>query len=271
MNSLDRALDILEFITTNGGSGVEEVSQHLDIPKSSVYRILSTLERRGYIRHAGPNNYEVGIRLLMLQGITERQNHFIQVARPHLQSLAQRTGQTAHLALLAVNQVGYIDTVMGNQGLSIYPSIGTRTPLYCTSLGKVLLAWLPPKKCGSILDQIKLERRTSNTITSRTELEAHLAQVRKQGYALDQEEYELGLRCIGAPIHNSEGEVVAAISISGLAANYPQTDLSDWIQTVQRTAMAISNELGYKGVGSLNPDNNGREMPEEVRLTNSKI
>ncbi|MCB0213555.1 MAG: IclR family transcriptional regulator [Anaerolineae bacterium] len=266
MNSLERALDIFEFITANGGSGVEEISRHLGIPKSSVYRILSTLEKRGYIHHAGPNNYEVGIRLLTLQGITERQNHFIQVARPHLQSLAHRTGQTAHLALLAVDQVGYIDTVMGEQGLSIYPSFGTQTPLYCTSLGKVLLAYLSPKNRRSILDQIKLERRTSNTITSRTELEEHLVQVRGQGYALDQEEYELGLRCIGSPIRNSGGEVVAAISISGLAGKFSQIELLDWIRTVQRTAIAISKELGYKGDSVLNLDSNNRKMSEEGGL-----
>jgi IclR family KDG regulon transcriptional repressor len=266
MHSLNRALDIFEFICSNSGSDVEEISRHLHVPKSSVYRILSILEKRGYVHHPGPNNYEVGVRLLTLQGITERQSQLIQVARPHLQSLSQRTGQTAHLALLGANHVGYIDTVMGEQGLSIYPSFGTQTPLYCTSLGKVLLAYLPPKTRHSILEQITLERRTSNTITSREELEKHLAQVRQQGYALDEEEYELGLRCIGAPIRNAGGEVVAAISISGLATRFLDTGLQDLIPTVQRTAIAISRELGYKI-----PENDGRRNAGEVRTTKREL
>lgn len=246
MSLLDRSLDILEFVCANGGVGVHEISEALDIPTSTVYRILSTLQSRDYIRHSGPNCYEVGPRLLALQGITERQNQLMQVARPHLRQLAWQTSQTAHLAVLSTNQVGYIDTVIGQTGLSVYPSLGSSSPLYCTSLGKVLLAYLPPKLRDSILTQLKFEPHTQNTITSRQHLEEHLMQVRQQGYALDNEEFNVGLRCIGAPVRSAAGDVIAAISISGLAARFVGDAFPMFVKTVQQTADEISADLGYQ-------------------------
>lgn len=247
LRSLNRALDILEFVCSNGGVGVDEISKALDIPKSTVYRLLSALREREYVRRSGPDSYEAGLRLLTLQGITERQNQLIQVARPHLQELARSTGQTAHLAILSTNHVGYIDTVVGERGFSIYPSIGTQTPLHCTSLGKVLLAHLPPKSRQAILDEIALEKRTPKTITSRSKLEKNLAQVRRQGYAVDNGEFEVGLKCIGAPVHNASEEVIAAISVSGLAPHFEGDMFPDLVETVRQAAEEISRDLGYLG------------------------
>ncbi len=246
MRLLDRALDILEYVSANGGVGVHEISEALGIPTSTVYRILGTLQGRDYIRHSGPNCYEVGLRLLTLQGITERQNRLMQVARPHLRQLARHTGQTAHMAVLSTNQVGYIDTVIGETGLSIYPSLGSGSPLYCTSLGKVLLAFQPAPLRQSILSQLDLEPHTRNTITSRLEIEQHLAVVREKDYALDNEEFELGLRCIGAPVRNAAGEVIAAISISGLAARFVGASFPALVDAVRQAAEAISGDLGYQ-------------------------
>jgi IclR family KDG regulon transcriptional repressor len=246
MSLLERGLDILEFICANGGVGVHDISRALDVPTSTAYRILGTLQERGYVRHSGPGCYEVGSRLLTLQGVTERQNQLMQVARPHLRQLAWQTGQTAHLAVLSTNQVGYIDTVIGQTGLSVYPSLGSSSPLYCTSLGKVLLAYLPQKLRESILAQLKFEPHTQNTITSRQHLEEHLHEVRQQGYALDNEELNVGLRCIGAPVRSAAGDVIAGISISGLAAQFVGDAFPTFVKAVRQTAGEISADLGYQ-------------------------
>ena len=160
--------------------------------------------------------------------------------RSHLRHLAWQTGQTTHLAVLSTNQVGYIDTVIGQTGLSVYPSLGSGSPLYCTSLGKVLLAYLPPQLQDSILTQLALEAHTPTTITSLASVKEHLAQVAKQGYALDNEEFQVGLRCIGAPVKSAAGEVIAAVSISGLAAQLVGELFEGLVKAVKATADAIS-------------------------------
>jgi len=246
MRLLERALDVLEYVCANGGTDVAGISSALGIPVSTVYRTLSALEQRDYVRHSAPNCYEVGARLLTLHGITELQNKLMQVSRLHLQQLSRRTGQTAHLAVLSTNQVGYIDTVIGPTGLSVYPSLGSSSPLYCTSLGKALLAFLPARLQDSILSQLNLEPHTHNTLTSLTQVREHLAQVRQQGYAVDDEEFQLGVRCIGAPVRSAAGEVIAAISISGLAAQVGGESFESLVEAVRETASAISSELGYE-------------------------
>lgn len=244
MDLLSRALDILEFVCMNERSSAEEISDALKIPKSSVYRLLTALCERDYVRHAGENAYEPGPRLLMLQGITVRQNRLLQVARPHLRRLAQRSGQTAHLAVRSSGNLSYVDTVVAESGISIQPS--PSSPLHCTSLGKVLLAFLPPAECNAAMDRLTLERRTPNTITSREALLAELEQTRSRGYAFDNEEFQLGVRCVGAPVRGGTGEVVAATSISGLAAGLTSETLPGVIDAVLEAALAISQDLGYR-------------------------
>ena len=244
MDLLYRALDILEYVCISGSANVDELSESLDIPKSTVYRLLNSLQKRDYVRHTSPNCYEAGPRLLMLQGAMERQNHLLQVARPHLKSLSQKTGQTAHLAILSSNQLGYVDTVVGQSGVSIYPS--PSSPLHCTSLGKALLAFMPEQRREAMVSQLILEKRTSNTITTVAGLLRDLEKVRHRGYSLDNEEWELGLRCIGAPIRNAAGDVIAAVSISGLAAKISGDAFPTMTNAVCETAKAISGDLGFQ-------------------------
>ena len=244
MDLLYRALDVLEFVCISGSASADEIAESLGVPRSSVYRLLRALATRDYIRHTATNCYEVGPRLRMLQGITERQNRLLQVARPHLDELSRITGQTAHLAVQSANHLTYVDTVIGQSGISIYPS--PSSPLHCTSLGKVLLAFLPDLQRDEMIRGLTLEHRTPNTITSKDDLREELTQVRRRGYALDNEEWELGLRCIGAPVHNAAGTVIAAISISGLAAKVGGPDAPTLLDAVGRTAQVISADLGYQ-------------------------
>ncbi len=243
MNLLYRALDILEYVSISRGTDVDELSESLGIPKSTVYRLLRALEKRAYIRHTSPNCYEAGPRLLMLQGTAERQNRLLQVARPHLQELSERTGQTVHLAILNSNQLSYIDTVVGRTGISLAPS--PSAVLHCTSLGKALLAFMPPEARQNMIKQSALQKRTTKTLTSVAALLRDLEQVRRRGYSLDNEEFEIGLRCIGAPVRNATEEVIAAVSISGLAGHFTKQAQAEWASAVRETALAISTDLGY--------------------------
>jgi DNA-binding IclR family transcriptional regulator len=243
MDLLYRALDILEFVCVSGSASADEIAGALHAPKSSVYRLLRALGERDYIRHTAANCYEVGPRLRMLQGITERQNRLLQVARPHLGQLSQRTGQTVHLAVQSANRLTYVDTVIGESGISFYPS--PSSPLYCTSLGKVLLAYLPQPQRDETIAGLTLEKHTPHTINSTQALTDELELVRSKGYALDNEEWELGLRCIGAPVRNAAGNVIAAISISGLAARLTGAAFPHLINAVCATAESISTDLGY--------------------------
>lgn len=244
MDLLYRALNILEFVCVTGSASADEISDALNIPKSTAYRLLRALRERDYIRHTSPNSFEVGHRLLTLQGTAERQNRLLQIARPHLRQLSRSTGQTAHLAVLSATQLGYVDTVVGQSGLSIYPS--PNSPLHCTALGKVLLAFQPEPLREGAIGHLTLEKRTPNTITSTAALVEHLERVRTLGYALDNEEFNLGVRCIGAPIRNAAGDVIAAISISGFAAKFVGEAFPALVSGVLETARAISKELGYQ-------------------------
>jgi len=245
MDLLYRALDVLEYVCISGSASADEVAESLHVPKSSVYRLLRALVERDYVRHTAANCYEVGPRLRMLQGITERQNRSLQIARPQLEKLSRITGQTTHLAVQSANRLTYVDTVIGQSGISINPS--PSSPLYCTSLGKVLLAYAPQGQRDEMTRGLALEQHTPNTITSNERLNEELTLTRNRGYALDNEEWELGLRCIGAPVYNAAGNVIAAISISGLAARLTGPDFPGIIDAVRETAGAISRDLGYQG------------------------
>jgi DNA-binding IclR family transcriptional regulator len=243
MDLLYRALDILEYVCISGSTNVDELSESLKIPKSTVYRLLRSLEKRDYVRHTSPNCYEAGPRLLMLQGTLERQNRLLQAARPHLRELNEKTGQTVHLAIPSASNVSYVDTVVGRTGISLAPS--PSSPLHCTSLGKAILAFMPPQAQEAMIKQCPLEQRTPNTITSVAALRKELEQVRRLGYSQDNEEFELGLRCIGAPVRNATQEVIAAVSISGLAVKFTRDVVPSWSKAVRDTALAISIDLGY--------------------------
>jgi IclR family transcriptional regulator, KDG regulon repressor len=240
---LFRALDILEFVYLNVNATAEEISEALGIPKSTVYRLLSTLRERDYVRPTLGNSFEAGARLLMLQGSAERQSRLLQIARPHLQNLTKKTSQTTHLAVLSSDRLGLIETIMGRTGLSIFPSFDS--PLYCTALGKVLLANLNESLRDEIIANLKLEKRTSNTITKLDELLKELEKVRKEDHAVDNEEFEVGVFCIAVPIRNAAVNVIASISLSGLAAKYSKEVFADYLSAVSATARAISRDLGY--------------------------
>jgi DNA-binding IclR family transcriptional regulator len=231
---------------------VTELGRRLGIDKSTAHRLLATLRARGFVRvHPGTQRYTLGLRLAGLGAAAVRGIELTDIARPYLELLRDRTGEAAHLAVLAEGEVLFLAKAAGPGALTVNAGVGTRTPAHCTALGKVLLAGLlGTEELDRVIAQRGLARHTPHTITSREELISHLEEVRRQGWALDDEERDLGLRCIAAPAYDAGGRVVAAVGISGPTSRITPDRIAQIAEDVCAVAHSISRELGYRAPAS---------------------
>ncbi len=245
--SLARALTILDlFEPATPSLSATQIARRLRVRPGSLYPALGTLERFGYLERRPDKRYRLGLKLL-------ERGHTILVhldvyerAKPALRALAQALAANAHLAVLHQGQVLYLGREEASPS-SVFPSIvGRLVPAHCTGLGKVLLAHLDPGDRRRLLAGRRLEKRTAKTITRLRRLEAELARVLAQGYAVDDEELHEGVMCVAAPVRDHTGEVVAAISVSLLKARVADGRVEKVAQEVVRTAAIISGELGYR-------------------------
>ena len=240
IKSLDRALDILELIVgRENGMGVTEISRELDIHKSTVYRLLDTLKFRGYLEYiAGINLFELSSKVL--NDIDNR----IRV-RPYLEELMQKTKETIHLGILDSGEVIYLDKVESTATIRMYSQVGKRVPAHSTSLGKAIMAHLSEEQVKEILEEKGMEKNTENTITEVDKFLNHLEKVKKQGYAVDNEEQEEDIRCIAGPIFNHQGNVVAAFSISAPITRMTESRINELAELVVEYSQKMSRSLGF--------------------------
>jgi len=240
-----RALDILEFLSSQKKATFTEIHTSLGIPKSSAYHILGTLTSRGYVRFAGDSSkYSLGLRLVELG---TKSSSFIDMraeALPLLRELVAKTNETCNLGILDGTEGVYIAKLEGRQPIRLNSWEGMRFPLHCTAMGKVLLAWQEDEKWAEMLPKLKLVRHTKNTITNLNKLSAHLRLVRKQGWALDDQENEDHVRCLGHPVLSFDGQVLGAISISGLATRFDGKYLERLNKEAKNAARRLSENLG---------------------------
>jgi len=247
---LKKALRILELVQASGsGLGVNEIGQKINISRSTAYRVLSHLEREGYVARTDRGVYRIGAKLIRLASQANSQSALQEVARPLLQKLSQATGETVNLAVLDGDQVLYIEVNESAHDFRLVSKIGMRRPIYSTALGKALAAFLRPGECEYLIGLMSFQRLTPQTITSRTELERELEKVRCQGYALDNEETVLGARCVGAPILNSRGEALASVSIAGPVTRVSEDKIPRFAVALRQAATEISNYLGVSETG----------------------
>jgi DNA-binding IclR family transcriptional regulator len=247
IKSLDRALDILELIVgKENGMGVTEISRELDIHKSTVYRLLDTLKFRGYLEKNDDNHkYIAGINLFELSSkVLNDIDSRIRV-RPYLEELMQKTEETIHLGILDAGEVIYLDKVESTATIRMYSQVGKRVPAHSTSLGKAIMAHLPEARVKEILREKGMEKNTENTITELEQFLEHLQKVRKQGFAVDDEEQEKDIRCIAGPIFNHRGEVVAAFSISAPITRMTELRMKELAELVVEYSDKMSRSLGY--------------------------
>lgn len=245
--ALERALSILELLArSRNGLTLAELTHHLALPKSSTHCLLVTLERCGYLqRNQKTSRYMFGLKLLTLASLAVTRIELREQARPFLEALVDGTQLTAHLAVLDRNEAVLIEKVAPLGLLRVATWIGRRMDAHCTGVGKALIAHLPEEELDRLLRENGLPRHNNKTIASFKRLKEELAQVRRLGYSLDDEEDEVGFRCIGAPVFDHSGAAVAAISVAGNIVQIRQDNLPRLASKVIQTASAISRELGY--------------------------
>lgn len=247
IESVRRALRVLRcFQVQRPELGVTEIARELRLPKSSVHRLLNTLEQEGFVHKLDGSRYALGWRALELGGALWAWNAMRQPVLRWLGSLVQETGETAHLGVLDRGEVLYIEKVESVRSLRMPSAVGRRVPLHCTALGKVLLAGLERDVRTRLLRNAILQRHTSNTITNRNKLLHEINIVRNQGFAIDREEIEEGLMCVAAPVVDDEGVTCSAISIAGPASRMTPR-LERHAAAVQEVCASMSSEFGAHG------------------------
>jgi DNA-binding IclR family transcriptional regulator len=247
--AVERALNILESVAQRReGLSNSEISRKLAIPKSSASYILRTLERRGYLRREGETGrYRLGLKILSLGGDAQSNLDIADVALPSMRSLVERVHLTSHLAVLDQGEAVYIEKVEAPGFFKVNTWVGRRMYLHSTSVGKVLLAWLPRQEMEALVRLQGMKKRTPKTITTVSRLLADLELVREQGYAVDDEENSTGARCLGAPIHDAMGNVTAALGVSGTLTQVDEENLSRIADALKESARRISRQLIKSG------------------------
>src|SRR5574341_765810 len=246
---IDRAAEILDCFTFERPEmSVSEIAVKTRLHKSTAHRILIALEYNGLIqqnRHTG--YYYLGLKLFKLGNQALARINLREIAKPHLIDLMEETQESVHLAIPDDNQVLYLEKVEGPHALRMPSRVGRRIPMYCTSLGKAMLSCLAEDEVRRIIKSQNLRAYTPNTIIKIDKLLAELRRTQKLGYAVDHEEIELGLTCVGSPIRNHAGEMVGAISVAGPSVRVRPARIPALGKAVMKVASAISAELGYDG------------------------
>jgi len=249
VKSVDRALGLLDVMAREKKElELVELSRKANINTTTLYRLLQTLKSRGFVvedSHRG--KYRLGLKLVELGHAVVEQIQLRKIALPFLEELMQKTGETANLVILDEGEAIYIEKVESPASLRMFHRIGKQAPAHATGVGKVLLASLSSDKVEEIIRKKGLARLTENTITSPEMLQQELEKIRKQGYAIDDEECEVGAKCLAAPIKDYTNQVVAAVSISGPSVRLTEEKLEKLVDVVKETAYKISQKIGYRG------------------------
>jgi DNA-binding IclR family transcriptional regulator len=245
---LDRALAILEILSTQGPDlSLGEVSDKLDLHKSTAHRLIMVLERHKFIeRNSASGRYRLGLKLFELGTKAVAQLDLRERARPFLERLVLETSETVHLCILDDSEVVYLDKVEPERSVRMATSIGRRNPMHCTAVGKAIMAYLPVAEVEAIIRRHGMKAMTANTITNFLELKKELSTIRQRGYSIDDEEIEEGVRCVGCVVRNFSGEPLAAISASGPAFRVTQGKIAGLAIPVMAAAHGLSSELGFK-------------------------
>ena len=247
IGSVQRALDILNlFNGQNTELGTTEIAEALKLHKSTTAGLVYSLEANGYLQqNPATRKYRLGFKLIERAAVVFEQLQVRQVAQPHLQALRDQLDESVNLAIRDGMQIVYIERLFGGKTLGIRTEVGRRAHLHSTALGKAIWACLPPAEAQALIARYKFEPVTLHTITEPVKFQQDLNKARECGYALDDEENELGGRCVASPIFDHAGRVVAAVSVSVPISRFPTSEISRFGEMVKETAKAISRGLGY--------------------------
>jgi IclR family transcriptional regulator, KDG regulon repressor len=242
--SLYKALLILDsFTEANPEWGVSDLSRHLGIGKSSVSTMLSTLASLNFVYQSPTTRrYRLGPRCLELGYVASSRLVIRNLAFPCLETLLQGN-RIVYMGIPYLNELLYIETLFPIRRQVNYSSVGRRAPLYCTAIGKAILAYMPPLYIEEYINTVAFRRHTPNTIMSAQDLREELEMIQKRGYSIDRQETELGIQCVGAPVRGSDGNVIAAISISGSPKEINFDNLADLSEEILKVSRDISQKV----------------------------
>ncbi len=248
IRSVDHALRILEqFLEDDDEIGITEFSRRLNLHKNKIFRLLATLQSRNYVEQGKfPGSYRLGLKNLQLGQNFIHQMGLLRQARGVLESLVRKCDETSNVAILKGFEIIYLGAVESDLPVRVIPRVGTRLPFHCTAAGKVLAAGINGENLSKYIRAGRLKRYTPNTISDPDELTRQLRSVSELGYAVDDEELDLGVRCIGAPIRDYMGQVIGAVSVSGPSTRINADRIhQELIPLVKEAAEEISSRLGY--------------------------
>jgi len=247
IQSVERALKIMDLFDEHTTElKITEISERMDLHKSTVHSLLKTLQEYSYISQNPENGkYRLGLKLAERGNFVISSMDISKVARKYLLELSEKTGQTVHLGILDGRAGVYIDKVEGKQSIIRYSRIGRRLPLHSTSIGKVLLAFQDSDEIQRLLKDFHYQQQTTRTITNEAVFRKELEKIQQQSYAVDDQENEQGVRCAAVPIFNGKGQVLAAISISTLIARVNDQELSVFIDLLKTACNELSEQMKY--------------------------
>ena len=240
VQSLERAFELLEMLADSGGAqGLSQLSSLSGLPLSTIHRLMGTLLRMGYVRRSGSRQYVLGPRLIRLgETATAMLGTW---AKPHLAGLVELTGETSNMAVLEGDSVVYLAQVPGRHAMRMFTEPGRRVDPHCTAVGKAMLAQLPETQARAILARTGMAAKTATTITDPDLLVAHLGVIRRQGYAIDEGEQEVGVRCVAVAI--PDAPAMAAISVSGPQARMTEAAIETIVPALLRVAAELSKDF----------------------------
>jgi len=249
IKSLNKTLKILKLFTKEKSEwSVQEIINNLGYHRSSVQRILTTLIKEDFIRkdEGNKNLYRLGIEIFILGKVAANELNIKKIAVQYLENLVVKTNETAHLGIVNQNQCLYIEKRESPYSIRMFSEIGKRLPLHCSAIGKALLSGMEIDEIEKIISQQGLKKFTNNTIYDKALLLKEIRSIKAKGFSIDNEEIEYGLRCIGAPILDSQGNTVAALSIAGPTQRINKKVYNEFIKHVKEAAEGISLKLGYR-------------------------
>jgi IclR family acetate operon transcriptional repressor len=248
ITALHRGLKLLTLVgEAQKPLAAGEIARLSNLHASTVHRFLVNLESAGFLRREDiSGRYQLGAACVSLGRAALDRLDVHRISLPHLQELNRLTRETVHLTVRQDLTAVYVEKLESPEPLRIFSQVGAAVPLHCTGVGKVLLAYAKPEELKALLPRLSLSRSTPNSLSSLQELEAELSRVRRQGYAMDMEEYENHIRCIAAPLWDHAGQVKAAFSVTGPATRMTRARLRQLIPVVTRVSQDVSRQLGYE-------------------------
>lgn len=249
VQSLERAFNLLDTLSEYPeGIQITRLSEKVGLSKSTVHRLLATLINMNYVRKdPDSEKYKLGYRIIYLSRNIINSIDVIPVAKPFLEALSEDVNETIHLCIEDMGEVMYIDKIESNQTIRMFSRVGSRAPMYCTGVGKVLLSGMNREDYLNVIEKTEFTSRTPHTITSKEQLNEVIELIRERGYGLDDIENEEGIRCIAAPIIDSRGKIIASFSISGPTTRMTMERVNNELAAkVRDVSMQISRQLGYE-------------------------